>query len=281
MKFDLAAEVRERAGKGPARQLRRSGRIPAVLYGQGECLLLSLDPLAVTMILRAHAGSTALISLTVNGAQSKGVRTTLLRDFQEDPVTGEILHVDLFEISLTKPIRVKVPVSVVGGVPAGVKDGGLLHHNMRELLVECLPTAIPERVEVDASELVIGQGIHVRELKQIEGVKFLDEADQMVVRVAIPISEAKLEALLTSGAVTEEGKEPEVIGKGKEEVVEGEAVDEKGEKVAAVAEKGAAAVEAKGEKKDAKEAKTDKKEAKPEKKAPQAEKKEAKEERKK
>ncbi len=281
MKFDLAAEVRERAGKGPARQLRRSGRIPAVLYGQGECLLLSLDPLAVTMILRAHAGSTALISLTVNGAQSKAVRTTLLRDFQEDPVTGEILHVDLFEISLTKPIRVKVPVSVVGGVPAGVKDGGLLHHNMRELLVECLPTVIPERVEVDASELVIGQGIHVRELKQIEGVKFLDEADQMVVRVAIPISEAKLEALLTSGAVTEEGKEPEVIGKGKEEVVEGEAVDEKGEKVAAVAEKGAAAVEAKGEKKDAKEAKTDKKEAKPEKKAPQAEKKEAKEDRKK
>ncbi len=281
MKFDLAAEVRERAGKGPARQLRRSGRIPAVLYGQGECLLLSLDPLAVTMILRAHAGSTALISLTVNGAQSKAVRTTLLRDFQEDPVTGEILHVDLFEISLTKPIRVKVPVSVVGGVPAGVKDGGLLHHNMRELLVECLPTVIPERVEVDASELVIGQGIHVRELKQIEGVKFLDEADQMVVRVAVPISEAKLEALLTSGAVTEEGKEPEVIGKGKEEVVEGEAVDEKGEKVAAVAEKGAAAVEAKGEKKDAKEAKTDKKEAKPEKKAPQAEKKEAKEDRKK
>ncbi len=288
MKFDLAAEVRERVGKGPARQLRRSGRIPAVLYGQGECLLLSLAPLAVTAILRAHAGSTALISLTVNGAQSNAVRTTLLRDFQEDPVTGEILHVDLFEISLTKPIRVKVPVNVVGGVPAGVKDGGLLHHNLRELYVECLPTAIPERIELDASELVIGQGIHVRELKQIEGVKFLDEPDQMVVRVAVPISEAKLEALLTSGAVTEEGKEPEVIGKGKEEVVEGEAVGEKGEKVAAVAEKGAAAVEAKGEKKDTKEPKAEKKapkgekkEAKPEKKAPQAEKKEAKGEKKK
>jgi large subunit ribosomal protein L25 len=162
-----------------------------------------------------------------------------------------------------------------------VKDGGLLHHNMRELLVECLPTAIPERVEVDASELVIGQGIHVRELKQIEGVKFLDEADQMVVRVEVPISEAKLEALLTSGAVTEEGKEPEVIGKGKEEVVEGEAVGEKGEKVAAVAEKGAAAVEAKGEKKDTKEPKAEKKEGKTEKKEPKAEKKEAKEERKK
>ena len=274
MKFDLAADVRERVGKGAARQLRRSGRIPAVLYGQGECLLLSLDPLAVTTVLRAHAGSTALISLTVNGAQSSPVRTTLLRDFQEDPVTGEILHVDLFEVSLTKPIRVKIPVSVVGGVPAGVKDGGLLHHNLRELYVECLPTVIPDRMEVDASELLIGQGIHVRELKRMEGVKFLDEPDQMVVRVAVPISEAKLEALLTSGAVTEEGKEPEVIGKGEEEVVEGEAVDEKGEKVAAVAEKGAAAAEPKAEKKDTKEPKAEKKE-------PKAEKKEAKEEKKK
>jgi len=281
MKFDLTAEVRERAGKGPARQLRRSGRIPAVLYGEGECLLLSLDPLAVTNLVRAHAGSTALISLTVNGAKAKPVRTTLLREFQEDPVTGEILHVDLFEISLTKPIRVKVPVSVVGGVPAGVKDGGLLNHNLRELYVECLPAVIPDRIEVDASELLIGQGIHVRELKPIEGVKFLDEPDQMVVRVAVPISEAKLEALLTSGAVTEEGKEPEVIGKGKEEMVEGAEVAPEGEKVAAVAEKGAAPAEAKGEKKETKEAKPEKKEAKMEKKAPQAEKKEAKEEKKK
>lgn len=281
MKFDLTADVRERAGKGPARQLRRSGRIPAVLYGEGECLLLSLDPLAVTNLVRAHAGSTALISLTVNGAQSKPVRTTLLREFQEDPVTGEILHVDLFEISLTKPIRVKVPVSVVGGVPAGVKDGGLLNHNLRELYVECLPTAIPDRIEVDASELKIGQGIHVRELKAIEGVKFLDEPDQMVVRVAIPISEAKLEALLTSGAVTEEGKEPEVIGKGKEELVEGAEAAPEGEKVAAVAEKGAAPADAKAEKKDTKDPKAEKKDAKPEKKAPQAEKKEAKEEKKK
>ncbi len=254
--------------------------MPAVLYGQGECLLLSLDPLAVTTMLRAHAGSTALISLTVSGAQSSPVRTTLLRDFQEDPVTGEILHVDLFEVSLTKPIRVKIPVSVVGGVPAGVKDGGLLHHNLRELYVECLPTVIPDRMELDASELLIGQGIRVRELKRMEGVKFLDEPDQMVVRVAVPISEAKLEALLTSGAVTEEGKEPEVIGKGKEEVVEGEEVAQQGEKVAAVAEKGAAAAEPKAEKKDTKESKTDKKEAKVEKKEPRAEKKEAKEEKK-
>ena len=274
MKFDMSAEVRERAGKGAARQLRRSGKIPAVLYGQGECLLLTLDPLTVTNILRSHAGSTALISLSVAGAKSKGARTTLLRDFQVDPVTGAILHVDLFEVSLDKPIRVKVPVRVVGGVPAGVKEGGILQHNLRELHVECLPTVIPDHIEVDASELLINQGIHVRELKRIDGVKFLDEADQMVASVAAPISEAKLEALLTSSAVTEEGKEPEVIGKGKEAVIEGEEAAETGEKAAAVAEKGAAAAEPKAEKKDTKEPKAEKKE-------PKAEKKEAKEEKKK
>jgi large subunit ribosomal protein L25 len=270
MKFEMAAEIREQAGKGVARQLRRSGKIPAVLYGQGECLLLKLDPAAIIGILRAHAGSTALITVTISGS-SKGTRTALLRDYQVDPVTGEVLHADLFEVSMDKAIRVKVPVNVIGGVPAGVKEGGVLQHNLRELHIECLPAMIPDHIDVDASALEIGQGIHVRELPGAEGVRVLDEPDQMVVSVAAPISEEKLEALLTSGAVTEEGKEPEVIGKGKE-LKEGE------EAVA-----GAPAAEAKGEtaEKGEKGAKTEKKEgaaaAKPEK----SEKKEAKEEKKK
>lgn len=258
MKFDVSAEVREKAGKGIARQLRRSGKVPAVLYGEGECLLLTLDPATVIKILRSHAGSTALVSLSVTGAASRPSRTAILRDYQVDPVSGELLHVDLFEISMNKAIRVKVPVSMVGGTPAGVKEGGVLHHNLRELHIECLPSAMPDSIEVDASNLAIGQGLHIKELARVEGVKFLDDADQMVVSVAAPISEAKLEALLTSGAAMEEGKEPEVIGKGKEEAVEG-------------AEKAAAAAEPKaGEKSEKKEAaagaKTEKKEVKEEKK---------------
>jgi large subunit ribosomal protein L25 len=273
MKFDIAADVREKSGKGVARQLRRSGKLPGVLYGEGECLLLTLDPAAVLKILRAHAGTTALITLTVNGAAKKS-RTALLRDFQTDPVSGELLHVDLFEISMTKPIRVKVPISLIGGQPAGVKEGGVLHHNLREIHVEVLPSAMPDMIEVDASSLVIGQGIHVRELAPIPGVKVLDDPDHMVVNVAAPMSEAKLEALLTSSAVAE-GKEPEVIGKGKEEVVEGaeaataekgaapaaegkpgeKAAGDKGEKKEAAAPAKGAAAPAKGEKKEAKEEK--------------------------
>lgn len=267
MKFDLAAERRERAGKGVARQLRRGGKIPGVLYGQGKCLLLTLDPQSVTKILQAHAGRTALITLNIAGDTSKTARTALLRDYQVDPLTEEVLHVDLFEISMSKPIRLKVPVSVVGGVPAGVKEGGLLQHNLRKLSVECLPAAIPDSIEVDASHLLIGQGIHVREIAPREGIKILDEADAMVVSVAVPMSEAKLEALLTSAAVTGEGKEPEVISKGKEETPE----------EAAAAEKGAAP----GEPKAAAAAGAEKKEGKESKEAPKAERKEAKEEKKK
>ncbi len=214
MKFDLSATVREQTGKGAARSMRRAGKVPAVLYGEGECVLLTINPDGLLKILKSHTGSTALISLTVTGAKSRPNRTALLRDYQIDPVSGALLHVDLFEVSMSKPIRVKVPIQIIGGVPAGVKEGGVLHHNMRELLVECLPAALPDHVEVDASALNIGDGIHVKEVLTRDGVRYLDDPDQMVVSVAAPMSEAKLEALLTSAAGP--AAEPEVIAKGKE-----------------------------------------------------------------
>lgn len=214
MKFDLAVTVREQAGKGIARQLRRSGKIPAVLYGQGECVLLTVNPDELVKILKAQAGSTVLISLTVDGAKAKANRTALLRDYQVDPITGSVLHADLFEVSMDKPIRVKVPVHVIGGIPAGVKEGGVLHNNTRELHIECLPAALPDQIEVDASSLGISQGIHLKDIARREGIRFLDDEDQMIVSVAAPISDAKLEALLAGGVGT--ASEPEVVAKGKE-----------------------------------------------------------------
>lgn len=257
MKFDLAVIVREKSGKGAARQLRRNGKVPGVLYGQGECLLLTIDPEPLVKILKSQAGSTALISLAITGAKSKPKRTALLRDYQVDPVDGHVLHADLFEISMEKPIRVKVPLHVIGGTPVGVKEGGILHHNMRELHVECLPGALPDYIEVDASPLAIGQGIHLKEIVKKEGLRYLDDPEQMVVSVAVPMSEAKLEALLTSAAVGPEGaKEPEVVAKGK-------AAAEGAEGVAAAPGAAAPAGEAKaGEKKEAAAApKAEKKEA--------------------
>ncbi|NGZ01970.1 MAG: 50S ribosomal protein L25 [Nitrospira sp. WS238] len=257
MKFDLTVALRERAGKGAARSMRRAGKIPAVLYGQGDCLSLTMNPDELTKILKSHAGSTALISLTVDGASSGKNRTALLRDYQVDPVTGAVLHADLFEISMAKPIRVKVPIKVIGTTPAGVKEGGVFHHNMRDVHVECLPAALPDLVEVDASALTIGAGIHVKELAAVEGVRFLDEPDQMVVSVAAPMTDAKLEALLSStpGATGE----PEVLAKGKE-AAEGAEPAKAG--TAAKGGAASAAGDAKGgDKKEAAAPKADKKEA--------------------
>lgn len=256
MKFELAVTVREKTGKGAARQLRREGKIPGVLYGQGECLLLTIEPDSLVKILKAQAGGTALVSLTLTGAKSKPGRTALLRDFQVDPVEGNVLHADLFEISMDKPIRVKVPLHLTGGVPAGVKEGGILHHNMRELHIECLPAALPDFIEVDASGLNISQGLHLKDVAAREGVRYLDDLEQMVVSVAAPMTEAKLESLLAGGvAGAEGGKEPEVAGKGKVEGAEG------GEAAKAGAAAAAAAADAKGgEKKGAAAPKAEKKE---------------------
>ena len=257
MKFDLTVAVREQAGKGAARSMRRAGKIPAVLYGQGECLSLIANPDDLVKILKSHAGSTALISLTVNGAKSKPSRTALLRDYQVDPITGAVLHADLFEISMSKPIRVKVPVKVTGSIPAGVKEGGVLHHNMRDIYVECLPAALPDHIEVDASALTIGSGVHVKEIGALEGIRFLDEPEQMVVSVAAPMSDAKLEALLTAGAG--QAGEPEVAAKGKEAGAEGAAGATAPAKAGAAA---APAGDAKGgDKKEAAAPKGEKKEA--------------------
>ncbi len=256
MKFELDVEIREKSGKGTARQLRRNGRVPAVLYGQGECLLLTIEPESLLRILKSQAGSTALISLTIAGAKSKPKRTALLRDFQVDPLGSRVLHADLFEISMEKPIRVKVPVHVIGSTPAGVKEGGILAYNVRELHVECLPAALPDHIEVDASSLAIGQGIHLKEMVKQEGIRYLDDPEQMIVSVTVPMSDAKLEALLTSGAVGAEGaKEPEVMAKGKvaAEGVEG-AEAPKGAAAAPAGEgkaKEAAAAAPKAEKKEA------------------------------
>ncbi len=240
MKFDLTVESRQGGGKGPARQLRRAGRVPAVLYGQGECLLLSVKPEELVKIIRSQAGSTALISITIDGAAGKAKRTALLREYQVDPILGKVLHADFFEVSMDKPIRVKVPVHLTGGQPLGLKEGGVLHHVLRELHVECLPSALPDFIEVDASQLQINQGIHRKDVKQAEGVRFLDDPDHMIVSVAAPITDAKLEALLTAGAPGAEGaKEPEVAAKGKA-AAEGTAEAGKaGEAKAGAAAKGA------------------------------------------
>jgi len=199
MQFVAEATIRTKSGKGAGRQIRRAGQVPAVMYGQGQSHLIQLDPKAIQIILVTQAGGTGLIALSIDDGGQVQQRTVVIQDVQRDPVSGLMMHVDLLEVAMDKPVRVKVPVHVTGGVPLGVKrDKGVLHQPTRELHIECLPRAIPEHIEVDASALEVNQGIHVRDLNVDEGIRVLDDLDGMVVNVTMPISEAKLSAMLTS-----------------------------------------------------------------------------------
>ncbi len=197
MKYELEVERREKSGKGVARQLRLQGKIPGVLYGGGKSQFLALGHNVARKLVLSQVGHAGLLTVSMPGESE---RVAVLQDHQLDPVTGAILHIDLFEVSMEKPIRVKVPVSIIGAAPIGLKEGGILHQPLRELHIECLPGLIPDHIEVTGTNLGVGQGIHVKEVEAPEGVKILDDPGLMVVHVATKISEAKLDSLLTREA---------------------------------------------------------------------------------
>jgi large subunit ribosomal protein L25 len=198
MKYELEVERRERAGKGVARQLRRQGKIPGVLYGGGKSQFMALNHNLARKMVLAQVGHAGLLTVKMTGEPE---RIAVLQDHQLDPVTGAILHIDLFEVSMEKPIRVKVPVAVIGAAPVGIKEGGILHQPLRELHIECLPGLIPDHIEITGTDLGVGDGIHVKEVEAPEGVKILDDPELMVVHVTTKISEAKLESLLAREVV--------------------------------------------------------------------------------
>jgi large subunit ribosomal protein L25 len=250
-RVELDVNIRHEAGKGVARQLRRHGLLPGVLYRQGTSVLLSIEEKALSKLLQTGAGENALITLKIKEPEQGQPQScvTIIREHQRDPITDRLLHVDLFEISLDKPLRVAVKIDVIGEMSVGVKEGGVLQHHLREIEVECLPLAIPESFRVDASSLQIGQAIYVRDLVVDSAVRLLTPPDQTVISVVAPMSEAKLEELLT--ATAKETKEPELL---KKEIKEGEegAEGEAAAKPAAGKEEKEVKKEVKEEKKESK-----------------------------
>jgi large subunit ribosomal protein L25 len=202
---------REGTGKSVTRKLRAAGRIPAVFYGRGEPSI----PLAVGLrdleqVIHSGSGSNVILDVKVEGDAAKD-RKALIREIQRDPVSGKILHLDFQHISLTERITVEVPVILVG-TPVGVKDtGGILEHLLREVEVECLPTDIPGRIELDVSGLAIGDTLHVSDLKA-DRVSIKTEADRAIAAVVPP-------TILEEAKPVEEAvvAEPELIAKEKKE----------------------------------------------------------------
>lgn len=214
-KIILKADARKEVGKRAAKDLRRQGLIPANVYKSGESAIsiqVSGDDLRGA--LHTKAGENVIITLKISGAAAKD-KTVLIKEIQREPIKDQILHVDFNEISLTEALKVSVPLSS-RGEPVGVKvDGGILEHVMWELNVECLPTAIPEKIEVDVSGLKIGEAVYVKNIAPPEGVKILTDPELIAMIVKPPKVEAPKEEVAVEGAA-----EPELIRKKKEEAAE-------------------------------------------------------------
>jgi large subunit ribosomal protein L25 len=187
----LRVEMRVGVGKGVARKLRAAGRIPGVIYGRAvEPVIVSLDPTALRRSLaRSEAGLNTLFSLEIAGGGALDGKPVLIRDLQRDPVRGAYLHADLFAVDLLQKIEVRVPIHLIGKAK-GVEFGGILDHSLREIELECLPTAIPREIQVDVSELAVGDSLHVRDLALPAGVELRSDADLSVVSVVLPQAEA-------------------------------------------------------------------------------------------
>ena len=216
MEAVLEAHARDTFGKNEARRTRRDGKVPAVLYGgdRGAATPIAVEPRALLKILHSEAGQNTLISLKLAGG---GDARVLVKAFQLDPVTHEVLHADFYRVAMDKVLQVTIPVTV-NGEPKGVKQqGGVLEFIRREIVIECLPADIPEHVDVDVSELMLHQGIRVRDLTVNPKWKAVSDADMMLVHVIMPKAEEVAAPAEVVAVATATPAEPEVIKKGKKD----------------------------------------------------------------
>jgi large subunit ribosomal protein L25 len=213
----LSATPRDGTGKGAARTLRASGRIPGVIYGHGrKPQPLAIDNRELEKLLSKISAESTVIELSLDGKSTQ----TLIREIQRHPFKRQILHVDFQELVAGEKITVRLPI-VLTGVPDGVRqDGGVLDQTLRELEVEVDPADIPNHIEIDVTLLKIGESIHVRDIKLAEGVEVVTDADSSVCVVSAP------RAVVETPVATEEAAttlEPEVIRKAKTDEDEEEA----------------------------------------------------------
>jgi len=222
----LNAEMRTETRKIQVKKLRNSGLVPAVCYANGkDAVTLKVNSKELYHVIHTKAGENVLITLKIAGGKTQKEKTVLIKELQVDPLKGHVIHVDFNEISLTKEIQVKVPVMTKGEAKNVTKEGGIVEHIIWEIEVECLPTSIPEKIQVDISEMSIGDTIHVKDLPIPEGVKVLNDPELVVFNGKPPVKEEEVEAVPGE----EEAAEPEVIAKGKkiDEEAEGEAEESK------------------------------------------------------
>jgi len=211
----ITAEKREDHGKSESRRLRREGRVPGILYGADkEPIQLSFDKLELGRLLRHEY---TIVKLTLGKKEQQAV----IKEIQVHPVTEEFVHVDFMRVSAGHEIRVTVPIHVVGK-PKGIQEGGIFTHIKNEIYIAVLPRFMPENIEIDVSEMELGDALRVKDLK-VENMTILDEQEEVICRVAIPRPEEEEEP---EELEDEEDMEPEVITARKDDEESEESEDE-------------------------------------------------------
>ncbi len=220
-KFDavIATPRTGKFNKNHARRVRVAGKIPAVVYGAGQdAVAVTVDPRVVTKILHSEAGHNTIFDLSVEGS---ALVKAMIVDWQHEPIKGKLLHIDFKRIAMNKAMRVSVPV-LLSGIPVGVKNsGGILDQVLREVEIECLPSDIPDHLDIDVSELELYGAIHISDLPHSGSIKFLGDDTALVAHVTIIKEEAAADVIAPVVA------EPEVAKKGKGEVAAAPAADAK------------------------------------------------------
>ncbi|NQT90581.1 MAG: 50S ribosomal protein L25 [Candidatus Omnitrophica bacterium] len=208
----LSADIRKETGKQSNRRLRNQGGVPAVAYKKGkETVSLTINSKELFHVLHTSAGENVIITLKVKdeSKDAKAVkdRTVIIKEIQYHPIRGDVLHLDLNEISLTDKITVNVPIETKGEPEGAKADGGILDQPTKEVQLECLPTNIPEKIEVHVEEMMIGDSIRVKDLDVPADVKVLSDPELTVASVVPPQVEKTADELAEGEEVTE----PEVI----------------------------------------------------------------------
>lgn len=218
--------VREEIGKNKLSALRQNGFVPAIVYGQDKkSLAIKINRSQLVKFMHAHQGiENMIITLRISGnekSKTQEEKSVLIKEIQFDPVKEEILHIDFNQISLTKAIVIKVPIQSKGEAIGVKQDGGILTHVLWELEIECLPTSIPEKIEVDVTNMKIGDTVHIKDLTIPQGAKVLADSEAIVFTLVPP---KKVEVAEEVAAAEAAPTEPEVIKEKKEkEEEEGEA----------------------------------------------------------
>jgi len=215
----VSAESRSDFGKNASRRLRQKGMVPAIVYGgKGENIAVAVNPKELQKVLRSEAGRNAILKLEVAG---QGATSAILKGWQVDPVKENFLHADFYRIAMDVALRITVPIAVKGEARGVKTEGGILELVLRQIEVECLPGDIPERIEVDVTDLDLNGALRVSDLPISAKVKVLQNPDQVVVHVVSVKEEVPAP---TAAAVPAEGEaaaatpaEPEVVKKGKKE----------------------------------------------------------------